>query len=348
MKQNSKSLLVLLALSLLLSCTRAPQQLVSKKSEAPIVSVTSEKLKDSVMRVVGLRGTKTHIGSGFFVARDKIATNIHVVAHPGPIFVKLVNTETVWAIEGVTAYDVKNDLVVLKIAGVGTPLPLGDSDAVRRGETISVVGFPRGAYKVVAGTVLNTWNSDKRIRTTADTVIGNSGGPLLNSKGQVIGVHVGRDEAVPSNMLKALLSQPTRIEPIAQWRNREFIRAYAYFVLGKTKVAEKNYDEGVVDLDKALQLNPNFISAYYARGIAKSNLSDYNGAIADYDKYIELNSEDAEVYRGRAIAKFRLGDSKAEQGNTEAARSLYEAATEDYANAIKLNPDRHQIYNHLA
>ena len=177
MKQNSRFLLISLALGLLLSCARTPQQLVSKKSETLTVGVTSEKLKGSIVRVVGLLGTKVQSGSGFFVARDKIVTNIHVVAHPGPVFAKLVNTETVWAVEGVTAYDVKNDLVVLKIAGEGTSLLLGDSDAVRRGETISVVGFPRGGtYKVVTGTVLNTRNSDKRIRTTADTVTGNSGG----------------------------------------------------------------------------------------------------------------------------------------------------------------------------
>lgn len=328
MKRNSKSLLVLLALSLLLSCTRTTQQLVSKKSKASVVSGTSEKLKDSVVRVVGLLGTKIHIGSGFFVARDKIVTNIHVVAHPGPIFVKLVNTETVWAIEGVTAYDVKNDLVILKIEGEGTPLPVGDSDSVRRGEPISVVGFPRGTYKVVAGTVLNTRNSDKRIRTTADTVIGNSGGPLLNSKGQVIGIHVARDEAIPSNALNALLSQSTQVEPTEQWHKRQLIRAYAYFVLGKTKFAAKDYDNAMIDLDKAIQMNPKFIYAYYGRGIAKSELGDYNGAIVDYDRYIELNSGDAEAYYRRGQAKKALGQ--------------HEAAKADFQKAKALNPDVEQ------
>ena len=322
MKQNSKSLLVLLALSLLLSCTWTAQQLVSKESEAPVVSVTSEKLKDSVVRVVGSLGTKIHIGSGFFVARNKIVTNIHVVAHPGPIFVKLVNTETVWAIEGVTAYDVKNDLVVLKITGEGTPLPLGDSDAVRHGENISVVGFPRGTYKVATGTVLNTRNSDKRIRTTADTVIGNSGGPLLNSKGQVIGIHVARDEAIPSNALNALLSQSTRMEPVEQWHKRQLIRAYAYFMLGKTKFAAKDYDNAMIDLDKAIQMNPKFIYAYYGRGIAKSELGDYNGAIVDYDRYIELNSGDAEAYYRRGQAKKTLGQHDAAQADFEKAKEL--------------------------
>lgn len=323
MKQNSKSLLVLLALSFLLSGARTPQQLVSQKPEALTVSVTSEKLKGSVVRVVGLLGTKVQSGSGFFVARDKIVTNIHVVAHPGPIFAKLVNKETVWAVEGVIAYDVKNDLVVLKITGEGTALPLGDSDAVRRGETISVVGFPRGGtYKVVTGTVLNTRNSDKRIRTTADTVTGNSGGPLLNSKGQVIGVHVARDEAIPSNALKALLSQSTQVEPIEQWHKRELIRAYAYFMLGKTKFTAKDYNNGMIDLDKAIQLNSEFVYAYYARGIAKSELGDYNGAIADYDRYIELNSGDAEAYYRRGKAKKALGQHDAAQADFQKAKEL--------------------------
>ena len=58
-------------------------------------------------------------GSGFFVDEDKIATNIHNVAWSGPVFVKLSDKKTIWAIEGVTAYDVENDLVVLKIAGEG-------------------------------------------------------------------------------------------------------------------------------------------------------------------------------------------------------------------------------------
>ena len=322
MKQNNKSLLVLLALSLLLSCTWTAQQPVFKKSEASVGSVTSEKLKDSVVRVVGLLGTKIHKGSGFFVARDKIVTNIHVVAHPGPIFAKLVNKEIVWAVEGVTAYDVKNDLVVLKIVGEGTPLPLGDSDAVRHGEPISTVGFPSGVYKVMHGHVRNTRNSDKRIQTTADTLGGSSGGPLLNSKGQVIGIHVARDEAIPSNLLKALLSQPTRMEPIEQWHKQELIRAYAYFVLGKTKFAAKDYDNAMIDLDKAIQMNPKFIYAYYGRGIAKSELGDYNGAIVDYDRYIELNPGDAEAYYRRGQAKEALGQKKAAKADFERAKAL--------------------------
>ncbi len=348
MKTNSNSLLILFALSLFLSCAWTPQRLVSEQPVVPIKGVVPENVKDSVVRIVGLLGTQLHKGSGFFIAPDKIAKNIHVVAHLRPVFAKLVDKETIWEVEGVTAYDVENDLVILKIAGEGLPLPLGDSDAVRRGEPISVVGFPEGVYKVMTGTVLGTRESDKRIRTTADTAGGSSGGPLLNNKGQVIGIHAGRDEAIPANVLKGLLSQTAPMEPLAQWNKRKPIRAYAYFFLGKTKFTNKNYDAALADFDKTIQLNPKLGHAYYIRGAAKSALRDYNGAITDYNKYIQMNLGDAEAYTDRALAKFRLGDSKAEQGNTEKARRLYKAAIEDYTSAINLDPNRHRVYNYSA
>ena len=56
------------------------------------------------------------------MAPDKIVTNMHVVSSPGVIFAKLSDNETIWAVEGVTAFDIENDLVILKIAGEGVPL----------------------------------------------------------------------------------------------------------------------------------------------------------------------------------------------------------------------------------
>ena len=73
MKVDRKSIFVLLTLGFLFSCAPTPQQIVPKKLVIPPVDSVSEKVKDSTVRLVGLRG----IGSGFFVARDKIATNIH-------------------------------------------------------------------------------------------------------------------------------------------------------------------------------------------------------------------------------------------------------------------------------
>ena len=82
-----------------------------------------------------------------------IATNIHVVALATSVSVELVNpkTESIirkFAVKGVTAFDAKNDLVILKIDGEGNPLPIGDSDSVKNGDIVQAVGYPDGKYKV--------------------------------------------------------------------------------------------------------------------------------------------------------------------------------------------------------
>ena len=58
-------------------------------------------------------------GSGFFVKPDKIVTNIPVIAHRSLVFVKSVDKKTTWKVEGVAAFDAKNDLVILKVVGEG-------------------------------------------------------------------------------------------------------------------------------------------------------------------------------------------------------------------------------------
>ena len=85
-------------------------------------------------------------------------------------------------------FDIKNDLVILKVAGEGTPLSLGDSDVVQNSEPIAMVGFPYGKFKVTEGAVHSIRKSDNWVRMKADISDGNSGSPILNENKQVIGI----------------------------------------------------------------------------------------------------------------------------------------------------------------
>lgn len=58
-------------------------------------------------------------GSGFFVGKNLIATNIHAMVETTSVSVELVGTNTVYTLEGVAAFDPKNDLVILRVAGEG-------------------------------------------------------------------------------------------------------------------------------------------------------------------------------------------------------------------------------------
>ena len=118
----------------------------------------------------------------------------------------------------------KQDLVILKVSGEGSPLPLGDSNMARIGESIYVTGNPKGWTGTFSIGVISSFQmryAGKRIQITAPVSPGSSGGPVLNDKGEVIGVvyavHGGPDAqnlnlAIPVNYLKAL---PKRVvDPI--------------------------------------------------------------------------------------------------------------------------------------
>ena len=224
---------LLVTLGFLLSCAQTPQQIAEK---------TLALTKDSTVRLVSQAGKSITLGSGFFVDKNKIATNIHVVAQPGPVFAKLSNKETTLAVEGIVAFDVENNLVILKLAGKGRPLPIGDSDTVQSGESVGVVGYPNGRYKAMTGTIDSIFKSDKWFGIKGTISKESSGGPVLNSKGQVIGITVGYGDdsnnyAIPSNALKALLAKTMPLEPLAEWRKRDqTIRAE----LGTTVKVNKN------------------------------------------------------------------------------------------------------------
>lgn len=174
-------------------------------------------------------GQPLSLGSGFLVRDGAIATNLHVVEGAVRGYAKLVGQKTKYDIEGIMAVDPARDLVVLKISAVGLPvLPLGNSDDVQVGDIVYAVGNPLGlegtfSQGIVSG--IRKVGTDKLIQITAPISPGSSGGPVLNSKGEVIGVSVATfrggqnlNFAIPSAYLKALLEKTGPVKPLAEAR----------------------------------------------------------------------------------------------------------------------------------
>ena len=304
-------------------------------------------------------------GSGFFVQKDLIVTNIHVVALATSISVELVDPKTesiirTFAVKSVTAFDAINDLVVLKIDGEGTPLLLGDSDSVKCGDVVQTVGYPNGKYKITDSSIHSIRNYDKWIRLKVKTFGGYSGGPVLNSNEQIIGIAVRSEEirtlVIPANTLKPILSQSQPEESFTQWLERKQVRAYIHLVQSQINAHLKSYDEAIADLDKATELYPEFALIFYKRGTLKSVLGEtkdknsneveaqhhYRGAIDDYTEAIRLCPDFAEAYNNRACAKRLHGKSKTNSGN-EISHYINQAAI-DSNTAIKLEPNNALFY----
>ena len=93
------------------------------------------------------------------------------------------------------AFDAENDLAILKVSDEGTSFQLGDSDRAQPGEPVYVLGYPgypeEEKRSKAEGTLIGFLNRGKRIWFKAPVRPGYSGGPMLNSEGQVIAVHHG-------------------------------------------------------------------------------------------------------------------------------------------------------------
>ncbi|MDL1970717.1 MAG: S1C family serine protease [Candidatus Desulfofervidaceae bacterium] len=168
-------------------------------------------------------GQPLSLGSGFFVGDGMIASNLHVVVGAVRGYAKMIGEKTKYNIEGITAIDHEHDLVILKVSARSKTLPLGNSDAVQVGEPVYAVGNPLGLEGTFSQGIVSSIRkvgSDKLLQITAPISPGSSGGPVLNSKGEVIGVSVATFKggqnlnfAIPSNYLKILLGKANSSKP---------------------------------------------------------------------------------------------------------------------------------------
>jgi S1-C subfamily serine protease len=178
-------------------------------------------------------GTQTQraLGSGFVLDKaGHIVTNYHVVRGANAIQVSFSNNERFKA--KLVGVDPSTDIAVLQVdvkARALKALPLGNSDGVRVGDQVIAIGNPFGLDRsVTAGIVSavqrrieapNNLSISHVIQTDAALNHGNSGGPLLNAQGQVIGVNaqietggvsqgnVGIGFAIPINTVKEVVAQ---------------------------------------------------------------------------------------------------------------------------------------------
>jgi len=155
-------------------------------------------------------------GSGAILSGDGyIVTNYHVVRGGEGVTVTLNNHRKFKAT--IVGSDASSDIAVLKIDAGGLPtLAYGHSDEVKVGQWVLASGYPLGLETTVTAGIISA-KGDSFIQTDAAVNLGNSGGPLIDREGKLIGInaalqtstgaYVGYSFAIPSNTVKKIVNR---------------------------------------------------------------------------------------------------------------------------------------------
>src|SRR2546428_3426133 len=190
---------------------------IYQQASLGVVTITTE--------VARRGGVGEGTGSGIVLDQNgDILTNAHVIAGANQIQVTFSDGKTASA--SVAGSSTSADLAVIKVSVASSslhPVPLGNSDAVRVGDAVYAIGAPFGLPESMTAGIVSGLNRSNPgsglsglIQTDAPIIPGNSGGALLNTLGQVIGVNdsiespiagnVGVGFAIPINAAKQLLN----------------------------------------------------------------------------------------------------------------------------------------------
>jgi putative serine protease PepD len=199
---------------------------IYKRSSDAVVEITVTSAGEA-SPLGGSGGTQQAQGSGFvYDTAGHVVTNQHVVDNAESVSVKFANNKSYSAT--VVGADPSTDLAVIKVdapASALKPLKLADSSAVEVGDGVIAIGSPFGLEQTVTTGIVsalhrqitspNNFSIDDAIQTDAAINHGNSGGPLLDMNGDVIGVNSqiesdsgGNDGvgfAVPSNTISQIV-----------------------------------------------------------------------------------------------------------------------------------------------
>lgn len=268
------------------------------------------RVKPSVVTILtyDADGQPARQGSGFFIAEDRIVTNLHVIQGANRAELRLTSGAT-FDIAGVLADDEGHDLALLQVdlstnGSTLTIKPLRLADTIpKEGERIAVIGSPRGLEQTVSEGIVSAVREipgfGAIIQMTAAISPGSSGSPVFNMRGEVIAV--ARSIVVDAQSINFAVA----IEHVAAMQ------------VGKLRRLNEVDRQATEGSDEALQ--------ELARGVAAYLANDYQEALVHFRRVIEINADDADGH-------FGLGAVYADLGR-------YREAIDAFKRTIRLKPD---------
>ncbi len=286
-------------------------------------------------------------GSGFFVNPGQVVTNLHVVKNSTRIEVKVLDGKgRIYPVTGVLDIDEEGDLAMLKVE-----MPLDRVRSIElatslpdEGEPIFVIGNPLKLEGSVSDGIVSAVrevpNVGRIIQITAPISHGNSGSPVFNLQGKVLGVVTVKvtngqniNLAIAYNRVADL--KPGTVRPVSDLASKaKGDVAESLYRSGLESMWLGNYDNAVGYFENAVNKNPKRAEAWMQVGYCKVKQGKNQDAIRAYQQALQLRPDSAEIYN-------KLGDAYY-------FASRLREAIDSYNEAARLKPDNAEAYYNLA
>ncbi|HEX8747156.1 MAG TPA: trypsin-like peptidase domain-containing protein [Pyrinomonadaceae bacterium] len=311
------------------------------------------RVKPSVVSVITYNAKNEPLtsGSGFFIRPGEVITNLHVIEGAARAEVRTLDGKgKTYKVTGTLNVDEEGDIVLLSV-----DVPADRSRAVNlaaempeEGEDIFVIGNPLRLEGSVSNGIVSAIrevpNLGKIIQITAPISHGNSGSPLFNMKGEVIGVvtikvtngqNINLALAVPRLSALKTGNLVTFEERAAKPRSGQppEVLAEWWYRNGLNSLWLGNYDSALGYFENAVDKNPARAEAWIQVGFCKVKQGKNDEAIRAYRQAIRLRPNSYEAYN-------KLGDAYY-------YASRYDEAIEAYRRAASLRPDLAEAYYNL-
>ena len=308
------------------------------------------RVKPSVVAIATYdsQGEALMTGSGFFVRPGQVVTNLHVVRGAQRTEIKTLDGKgRVFPVTGVLAVDEEGDLALLNVDMPAERTRISELTRVLpdEGEQIVVIGNPLKLEGSVSDGIVSAVrevpNVGKIIQITAPISHGNSGSPVFNMKGQVVGVVTikvtnGQNINLAISTARVDLLIPGRLRATASLPAKEKVgdAAEVSYRSGLNSLWLGNYDNAIGYFETAANRNPRRVDAWVQVGYCKIKQGKSEEAIRAYRQALDLKPDSEEIHN-------KLGDAYYYAGKMTDAIASYDRA-------VKLRPDSAEAHYNLA
>ncbi len=285
-------------------------------------------------------------GSGFFLRPGQVVTNLHVVRGATRAEIKTLDGKgKVFPVTGTLAVDEEGDLALL---GVDMPLERARTSELAtelpdEGEQIFVIGNPLKLEGSVSDGIVSAVrevpNSYRIIQITAPISHGNSGSPVFNLRGQVLGVVTvkvtnGQNINLALEAARVGELRAGKLQPLSDLTPKAKDAAESLYRSGIESLWLGNYDNAVGYFENAANKNPKRAETWVQVGYCKVKQGKIQEAIRAYSQALQLKPSDAEIHN-------KLGDAYYYSGRLR-------EAIDSYTEAARLQPLRAETFYNLA